>query len=82
MNDMVNSPKHYEFYPDMDAIEVIRRTLSYQEHIGYLKGNAPSTGSEQARRATLNRILISRTGIGKRCGTFCRAKVLRRSVQT
>lgn len=40
MNDPVNNPKHYEFYPDMDAIEVIRRTLSYQEYIGYLKGNA------------------------------------------
>lgn len=40
MNDPVNNPKHYKLFPDMEAIEVIRRTLSYQEYIGYLKGNA------------------------------------------
>lgn len=39
-NDPVNQPSHYKLFPDMEAIEVIRRTLSYPEFIGFCKGNA------------------------------------------
>lgn len=38
--DMVNSPKHYQLYPNQEAIDVIRLTLSPQEYAGYLKGNS------------------------------------------
>lgn len=38
--DSVNNPKHYDFFPDMQAIDVIRATLTPEEYKGYLKGNA------------------------------------------
>lgn len=40
MNDPVNNPKHYKLFPDMEAIDVIERTLTPEEFAGYLKGNA------------------------------------------
>ena len=36
--DAVNNPKHYKLFPDMEAIDVIRETLTREEFIGYLKG--------------------------------------------
>lgn len=37
--DMVNHPKHYEFFEDMEAIEVIVRTSTLAEWRGYCRGN-------------------------------------------
>jgi len=37
--DVVNSPKHYKVFPDMEAIDVIQKVLTKEEYIGYLKGN-------------------------------------------
>jgi len=37
--DEVNNPKHYWIFPDLQAIDVIRKTLSKEEYKGYLKGN-------------------------------------------
>lgn len=34
------SPKHYASFPDMQALDVMRNTLTATEYIGYLKGNA------------------------------------------
>lgn len=38
--DDINNPKHYQLFPDMQAIDVIKASLTPAEYIGYLKGNA------------------------------------------
>lgn len=38
--DDINNPKHYQLFPDMQAIDVIEATLTPAEFAGYLKGNA------------------------------------------
>ena len=38
VEDVVNKPKHYQFF-DMEAIEVIRNSLTEEEFRGYCKGN-------------------------------------------
>ena len=38
--DMVNSPKHYRLFPNMEVIDIIETVLTKKEFIGYLKGNA------------------------------------------
>ncbi len=37
--DEVNNPKHYKLFPDMEAFDVIKASLSPDELRGYLKGN-------------------------------------------
>lgn len=37
--DEVNNPKHYKLFPDMEAFDVIKASLSPSELRGYLKGN-------------------------------------------
>lgn len=37
--DMVNNPAHYDLFPGTQAIEIIRKALTPEEYIGYLKGN-------------------------------------------
>lgn len=39
MNDVVNSPKHYQFFPDLEAIEVIARSMTREQFYGYCLGN-------------------------------------------
>ena len=39
-NDMVHKPKHYQIYPDMEVIDVIKKTLTLEEFVGYCKGNS------------------------------------------
>ena len=37
--DLVNDPSHYDVFPDATAIEIIEKALTYEEFIGFLKGN-------------------------------------------
>ncbi len=37
--EMVHQPTHYDFF-NLAVIEVIKRTLSWEEYIGFLKGNS------------------------------------------
>lgn len=37
--DAVNSPKHYQFFPDLEAIEVIVRSMTKEQFYGYCLGN-------------------------------------------
>lgn len=37
--DVVNSPKHYQFFPDLEAIEVIARSMTQEQFYGYCLGN-------------------------------------------
>ena len=37
--DEVNSPKHYQFFPDLEAIEVIARSMTQEQFYGYCLGN-------------------------------------------
>ena len=39
MTDDVNNPSHYKLFPDLEAIDIMRRVLSPVEYVGYLKGN-------------------------------------------
>jgi len=39
MSDVVNKPNHYMTFPDMEAIDIIRLTLTPEEFAGYCKGN-------------------------------------------
>jgi hypothetical protein len=39
-DDEINHPAHYQLFPDMQAIDVIRKVLTPEEFVGYLKGNA------------------------------------------
>ena len=38
-HDEINNPIHYQLFPGMEAIDVIRATLTPAEFAGYLKGN-------------------------------------------
>ena len=37
--DMVNSPSHYQL-DGLEAIDIIKASLTADEYLGYLKGNA------------------------------------------
>lgn len=37
--DAVNSPQHYQFFPDLEAIKVIARSLTQEQFYGYCCGN-------------------------------------------
>ena len=37
--DAVNSPQHYQFFPDLEAIEVIARSMTQEQFYGYCLGN-------------------------------------------
>lgn len=37
--DAVDSPKHYQFFPDLEAIEVIARSMTQEQFYGYCLGN-------------------------------------------
>ncbi|WJE88662.1 nucleotide kinase [Klebsiella phage Kpn13] len=37
--DAVNSPKHYQFFPDLEAIIVIARSMTQAQFYGYCLGN-------------------------------------------
>lgn len=37
--DAVNSPEHYQFFPDLEAIEVIARSMTQEQFYGYCLGN-------------------------------------------
>lgn len=36
--DMVNTPKHYQLFPDLECIDAIKKLLTKKELIGYYKG--------------------------------------------
>ncbi|QGZ00742.1 nucleotide kinase [Klebsiella phage VLC4] len=38
-SDAVNSPKHYQFFPDLEAIEVIAHSMTQEQFYGYCLGN-------------------------------------------
>ena len=38
-DDDVNSPRHYQLFPEREAIGLIEHELSKSEYVGYLKGN-------------------------------------------
>lgn len=37
--DAVNSPQHYQFFPDLEAIEVIAHSMTQEQFYGYCLGN-------------------------------------------
>ena len=37
--DAVNSPKHYQFFPELEAIEVIARSMTQEQFYGYCLGS-------------------------------------------
>lgn len=37
--DVVNSPTHYAFFPDLEAIQVIARAMTQEQFYGYCLGN-------------------------------------------
>lgn len=39
-SDPVNQPQHYQFFPDLEAIEVIARSTTQEQFYGYALGNA------------------------------------------
>lgn len=39
LSDAVNSPKHYQFFPDLEAIEIIARSMTQEQFYGYCLGN-------------------------------------------
>ena len=39
MSDAVNSPQHYQVFPDLEAIEVIARSMTREQFKGYCLGN-------------------------------------------
>ena len=38
-DDAVNSPQHYQFFPDLEAIVVIARSMTQEQFYGYCLGN-------------------------------------------
>lgn len=39
VSDPVNQPQHYQFFPDLEAIEVIARSTTQEQFYGYCLGN-------------------------------------------
>lgn len=39
VTDVVNKPQHYQFFPDLEAIEVIARSMTQEQFYGYCLGN-------------------------------------------
>lgn len=39
VTDAVNSPRHYQFFPDLEAIVVIARSMTQEQFYGYCLGN-------------------------------------------
>ena len=37
--DVVDKPAHYQFFPDLEAIEVIARSMTQEQFYGYCLGN-------------------------------------------
>ena len=37
--DVVDKPKHYDFFPDLEAIQLIAMVLTEQQYLGYCLGN-------------------------------------------
>lgn len=37
--DLVDSPAHYDFFPDLEAIQVIARAMTPEQFYGYCLGN-------------------------------------------
>lgn len=37
--DLVDSPAHYDFFPDLEAIQVIARAMTQEQFYGYCLGN-------------------------------------------
>lgn len=37
--DVVNSPRHYQFFPDLEAISVIAMCMTQEQFYGYCLGN-------------------------------------------
>ena len=62
MDDMVNSPSHYQL-DGMEAIDIIKASLTADEYLGYLKGNALKYMLREPLRATRNRMLLRLSGI-------------------
>ena len=40
MNDAVNNPQHYQFFPGVEAIEIIAAAMTQEQFHGYCLGNA------------------------------------------
>jgi len=38
-SDVVNSPSHYQTFPNQEAIDIIKQVLTKEEFAGYCKGN-------------------------------------------
>lgn len=39
IEDVVNNPSHYKLFPNMEVIDVIKKTLTLEEFVGYCKGS-------------------------------------------
>lgn len=39
VTDPVDKPQHYQFFPDLEAIEVIARSMTQEQFYGYCLGN-------------------------------------------
>ncbi len=39
MSDAVNNPKHYQFFPSVEVIDMIARQLTVDQFYGYCLGN-------------------------------------------
>ncbi|NOR58435.1 MAG: DUF3310 domain-containing protein [Sulfurimonas sp.] len=37
--DVVNNPNHYKLFPEMEVIDLIRKTLTTEQFAGYCMGN-------------------------------------------
>lgn len=37
--DPVSKPSHYQFFPDIEAIEIIARSMTQEQYMGYCLGN-------------------------------------------
>ena len=62
MDDMVNSPSHYQL-DGLEAIDIIKASLTADEYLGYLKGNALKYMLREPLRVTQSRMLLRLSGI-------------------
>lgn len=67
MNDEINSPAHYLLFPGMEAIDVIKASLTPEEFAGYLKGNALKYRLRAGGRATSRQDSHARDLLARPC---------------
>jgi hypothetical protein len=75
--DVVAKPKHYQFFPDVEAIEIIARSMTEAEFRGYCLGNRLKYRLRAGQKDKLEQDIAKSDAyldLFERCKGLCRAE--------